>query len=113
MIYNINMQYSILPLDVVHNIFSYTGIINFRYGKYMNRIPKTDPRYKLLENTIKHRLYDFDDNTYSLYVGIKKDTIYRFINITIDFENERIEYCYHRLLHSESNAYNVRFICPI
>jgi hypothetical protein len=104
------MLYSNLPIDVIYHILLYTGIVKFRNGKYMNQIPKTDVRYKIIDTIPRYRLYDFY-NTYGLFVWLKKirDNHPIFINITIDYENKIIEYCYHNLLHSEINARNVKY----
>jgi hypothetical protein len=112
------MSYENLPIDIINHILLYTGVIKFRNGKYIDQIPKTDERYRFLDSIPRYRLYDFHDNTYGLFVWIQKNPIYRnpryrFLNITVDFENQRIEYCYHKLLHSNRNASNVKFICPI
>lgn len=37
-----------LPLDIVNTILQFDGRMVYRSGKYMNRIPKTDPRYEIL-----------------------------------------------------------------
>ena len=37
-----------LPRDIVNIIFQFDGRMVYRNGKYMNRIPKTDPRYEML-----------------------------------------------------------------
>jgi hypothetical protein len=120
------MLHSDLPLDIIHHILLYTGVVKFRNGMYIGQIPATDIRYKILESIPRYKLYDFEDNIYGLFVWVKQSSrsysLYpdrrhinktvRFINITVDFENNTIEYCYHNLLHSEGKATNVKYsIC--
>jgi hypothetical protein len=50
------MQVTNLPLELYNYILEYEGSIRLRNGKYMNQIPKTDKRYKLLTNIIKMKV---------------------------------------------------------
>lgn len=38
------------PIDLVIHILSYSGIIKYRNGKFMNLIANDDERYKILSN---------------------------------------------------------------
>ena len=42
-----------LPMDIVHHILCYTGVLKLRNGKYMGQISPTDIRYELLSNIPK------------------------------------------------------------
>jgi hypothetical protein len=50
------------PIDIVIQILDYSGIMKYRYGKFMNQLQKNDIRYKMLENNSQFEpvyLYDF------------------------------------------------------
>ena len=114
---DIMSDYSDLPLDIIHNILSYTGKIKLRNGKYMGQIPKTDERYMMIDSIPRYVRYDYDDNTYGLFVWLKTakapDYKSKFINITCDFEIREIKYVYCTLLHSVNGARNVVHIIRI
>jgi hypothetical protein len=42
-----------LPIEIVNKIINYTGVVTFYKGKYYNKIPKNDKRYKMLASIIK------------------------------------------------------------
>jgi hypothetical protein len=71
----------LLPLELVHKIINYTGVVTFYKGKYYNRIPKDDPRYNMLKNIIKlphiqHQLHYLNDTSYRVVkktINLKKD----------------------------------------
>lgn len=49
----ISQKWHSLPIEIVNKIINYTGVVTFFKGKYYNRIPKSDPRYAMLKETIK------------------------------------------------------------
>jgi len=60
------MQMKYLPLDILHHILEYSGIIIYRHGKYMNRLSNDDKRYILL-STIKKPIR-ITENRYMLWL---------------------------------------------
>jgi hypothetical protein len=42
-------NFKFLPDVLINKIINYTDVITFRNGKYIDRIPKNDNRYKILE----------------------------------------------------------------
>ena len=108
------MIYSNLPIDVIYHILLYTGIVKFRNGKYIDQIPKTDDRYKLLE-TIPRWRYCNINNRCIIYVYLKLTSQHsKYMSIIFDFGNNTFEYTYtHLLQNNENNKHYTRFICPI
>lgn len=45
---NIENYFMNLPIELINKIINYTDVLTFRYGKYINKIPKKDERYKML-----------------------------------------------------------------
>lgn len=41
------------PIELAHKIINYTGVVTFYKGKYYNKLPRDDPRYKMLASVIK------------------------------------------------------------
>jgi hypothetical protein len=52
-------DFSLLPYPIINIIMNYTDVIVYRYGKYMNRIPKDDERYTLLKTICKPTLLGY------------------------------------------------------
>lgn len=46
-----------LPDDVLHIVLDYADIVVYRYGKYMDRIPKDDRRYAIIESSYVSRFF--------------------------------------------------------
>ena len=42
-------NFKFLPDVLINKIINYTDVVTFRNGKYIDRIPKNDKRYKLLK----------------------------------------------------------------
>jgi hypothetical protein len=43
------VDFSKLPDELIHIIINYTDIVVYRHGKYLNRIPKDDKRYNIIQ----------------------------------------------------------------
>jgi hypothetical protein len=43
-------QFSVLPEEIIRHILDYDSSIRYRNGKYVDRIPHYDPRFKTLES---------------------------------------------------------------
>lgn len=41
--------YKYLPESIIHKIINYTDVVVYRHGKYINRLDKTDKRYRILQ----------------------------------------------------------------
>jgi hypothetical protein len=52
-------DFSLLPYPIINIIINYTDVIVYRYGKYMNRIPKDDERYTLLKTICKPVVFGY------------------------------------------------------
>lgn len=106
------MSYADLPLDIIHHILEYTGVVKFRHGRYMNQIPQTDERYHIVNSIPRHISCAFNDNSHGLYVRLFMDPEkpLRFINVIVDYERRRIDYSYYNLLYNVRNAKCVCFI---
>jgi len=63
--------FGLLPEELIQIIISYNDNIVYRNGKYMNRIIKTDTRYKMLK-TIPRPIY-FSPTSFSLWFEYKSE----------------------------------------
>ena len=68
--------FSKLPKELIHYILKYDDKIYYRNGEYINKIPKYDPRYKIIEPIPKRmRFYvrsDFPlppEDGFSIYIN--------------------------------------------
>jgi hypothetical protein len=100
-----------LPLELIYHILLYTGIVKYRNGKYIDQIPKTDERYKLVDSIPRHRVF-YIANKYIMYVMLKIVNGCKSISMKFDFENNKIEYAYSCLLHTDCKRY-VEYTCSI
>jgi hypothetical protein len=57
--------YHKIPVDLINAILLYDGSIKCRNGKYMNQIPKEDPRYDLITKIPTKKIFM---NTASVYM---------------------------------------------
>lgn len=67
---------SLLPVEIINKILNYTDVIVFRNGKYIDRLKKTDKRYKLLKDIIK-----------PIYFGLNRFALWLPINPNFDIYN--------------------------
>ena len=86
-----------LPIDIVHHILSYTGVLKHRNGKYMGQISKTDKRYELLLKIPRGIYYipSIPANYRFLYVN-------HLLTIKIYLSHSQpleYEYCFRKIRH--------------
>jgi len=85
------------PIDIVIQIVEYSGIMKYRYGKFMNQLQNNDIRYKMLENISQfkqvysnnHYIRDLGKYFVKLHIVTNMDNTikYRYI-----FQRKREEY---------------------
>ena len=68
------MLFSYLPLDIIHHILSYNGVVKLRNGKYIGQISKSDQRYELLRKIPRNinrwgRDWFAPNSMYKIYVN--------------------------------------------
>ena len=83
-------KFKCLPDELIEKIVNYTDVLVFRNGKYINRLVKTDYRYKLLNNISKPiysnlttilRLINNDKKGYLIQYDIKD----KFLRANVKF----------------------------
>lgn len=97
-----NFVFTQLPIDIIHNILSYSDTIKLRIGKYMNQISKKDIRYELLQEipafvTINYGDGVFMNNVYFTKYDCGSEQIRFHYNIKL----RRIIYQYYCVLDTE------------
>ncbi len=65
-----------LPIEIVHKIINYTGVVTFYKGKYYNKISREDPRYIMLSRVLHIPYYcvrhnGLTNNSYQVVVNLK------------------------------------------
>lgn len=74
-----------LPNEVIHHILSYSDVIKYRNGVYMNQIPKTDLRYSMIRKIPSpdvHVLLDLSTRFLGRVNLTRLHSIYDLIKIT-------------------------------
>lgn len=61
-----------LPTVVINKILTYTNVIKYRNGKYIDTIPPEDIRYKLLSKTLKPIRFSNSDKYFTFDLINKK-----------------------------------------
>lgn len=67
---------SLLPIEIIHKIINYTGVVTFYKGKYYNKILSSDKRYEMLSRTIRqpvcrHNELSNDDNDILIILDLR------------------------------------------
>lgn len=90
------MLSSHLPLDIIRHIFSYTGSIKLRNGKYMGQISKSDKRYELLLKIPREidKIFDVTSTNYGYFVKVNGFLTIRIFYIRILSRSRPLEYDY-------------------
>jgi hypothetical protein len=102
-----------LPIELVNKIINYTDIVAFRNGKYIDRIPKSDERYKQLEKIPKpvrigsHKIiFNLINYSCDKPVGYLIEYLYTdYIKITLKFAKIIIDGSYRIYIEKPSVKY--------
>jgi hypothetical protein len=94
------MNYTSLPTDIIHHIIEFDGQMKYRYGKYMNQIPKNDERYSMLHNIKQPNKLVFNELLH-YYVKLSPKVKYAILKSICD---NRIIYSF----YSYDSSYNGR-----
>ena len=85
-----------IPIDILIHILNYSGIIKYRYGKFMGQIANDDERYKLLGNITPVKTILFNSYPFAYrrelgkyMVNLKIDTAYEPAKYRFIFQRKR------------------------
>lgn len=76
------------PFELVIKIVNYTGVLAYRNGKFIDAIPKSDPRYEMLKNIVKPYIHVFGPRN-----------LYATINIEFSNRNLMMQYSIRPKIH--------------
>ena len=83
---------------------SQTEIVNpYAPGVLINRIDKSDNRYRILE-TIPVKEYDSEDDSTFVYLWIKDDKDYYFVYVDFEFQLQTLIYYGNRVTRIEAHS---------
>ena len=97
------MSFSSLPTDIVDHIFSYTGVLKPRNGKYMGQISPTDERYELLRKI--PRKFSNEKSRYGDYCYDLRINKFLTIHVYLYFYTLPPEYVYDFRMRSRKYTY--------
>jgi len=105
-----------LPIDLIHLILGYDGRIRYHHGKYLTRLPATDPRYTVLATLPRTDGWVSGANPHKYYgieveFGDLSEPWYlepRMMTMDVDRVRGFVFYCYRGLLNDPTRRY-VRF----
>ena len=99
-------MFSKLPKDVINICISYTGKLNYRFGKYINKIDPNDERYKMIE-TIPKSSFFYNEYACRIFINIKEFGL----EYTINERTNRIRYCFiHKHKYSKHYTFDANNI---
>jgi hypothetical protein len=88
--------YQNLPKELINKILSYSGVIQYRNGVYMNQIPQDDERYQILRE-IRPSIYNvFDTNSFLVELNYSRNKYTYFI----EGNNRHIKYSFYCITSS-------------
>lgn len=101
--------FSKLPKDVINICISYTGKVNYRFGKYINRIDKNDKRYEIIKKIqTNKKCFQYND-MYRIFINLNHFSLQYVLNMRINrirytFINNKIKYYKYYIL-DENNIW--------
>lgn len=86
--------FSKLPTVAINKILTYTNVIKYRNGKYIDTIPPEDIRYKLLSKTLKPIRFSNSDKYFTFDLINKKTSEWHGYLLTYFFANDINNNCH-------------------